>query len=192
MALHYDPIRIKSLAISSSCAQDIILFQDLHLARPTHLLLSSSPPAPPALRRSPEIPPALWEGPLHIDPHYLCRVSGSSRTQHFLDAVRATGLSRAASLPPPNPLHPSFAIPEYSSPSLPATATGNLCWPPAGQRLSAPGWCHIFRCCKADSMASWPTRCSFILLDVLFKNSVLLKNRGNIVINSIKKLKKDK
>lgn len=31
MALHYDPIRIKRLAISSSCAKDIILFQDLHL-----------------------------------------------------------------------------------------------------------------------------------------------------------------
>lgn len=42
MALHYDPIRIKSLAISSSCAQDIILFRDLHPARPTHLLLPFS------------------------------------------------------------------------------------------------------------------------------------------------------
>lgn len=32
MALHYDPIRIKSLAISSSCTEeDIILFWDLHL-----------------------------------------------------------------------------------------------------------------------------------------------------------------
>lgn len=31
MALHYDPIRIKRLAISSSCTEDIILFQDLHL-----------------------------------------------------------------------------------------------------------------------------------------------------------------
>lgn len=184
MALHYDPIRIKSLAISSSCTQEIILFRDLHLARPTHLLLSSPPP--PALRRSPEIPPALWEGPLHIDPHYLCRVSGSSRTQHFLDAVQATGLTRAA--PPPH-THPSLAIPEYSAPFLPATATGNLCWPPAGQRLSAPGWCHMFRCCKADSMASWPTRCSFILLDV---GRFLLENSGNIVKNNITKLKKDK
>lgn len=36
-------------------------------------------------------------------------------------------------------------------------------------------------------MASWPTRCSFILLDV---GRFLLKNSGNIEKNNMKKLKR--
>ena len=79
MALHYDPIRIKRLAISFSCMENgIILFQDLHLTS-LHICLSLA-----SLWFSPEILLILWEGLLNIDPHYLCQVSEYSHTQHFL------------------------------------------------------------------------------------------------------------
>lgn len=43
MALHYDPIRIKRLAISSSCTEDIILFRDLRHISFSLASLSDSP-----------------------------------------------------------------------------------------------------------------------------------------------------
>lgn len=99
MALHYDPIGTKRLTISSSCTEDIILFRNLHLIV-QHIAFAQI-----SLWFFPEILFILWEGPLHIDPHYLCQVSGYSRIQHFLYALRIPRLWRAAF-----PYHRIFAL----------------------------------------------------------------------------------
>lgn len=135
VALDNVPIGIKRLAIS----YNPIWGFPSHC--PTHFCLSRL-----SLWFPPEILFVVWEGLLHIDSHYLCRVGGHSHTQHFLYASRAPELS-----------HSAFPYYPWTFPSLGAV-TGNLCWPPGVTAWALSG-CQIFRSYLAYNLKPWHTRC---------------------------------
>lgn len=130
MVLHYDPIRIKRLAISSSSTEDdIILFRDLHLIT-LHISLSLPLSPHPLILpwdpvRSMRRAAAHWS-PLSVSGQWIQPHSALSVCLESTQAVRG-----CFSLPSLN-IHPVLGI-----------VIGNLCWP-SWVTATALNRCQIF------------------------------------------------